>query len=156
VPAVAAAIEHLRSCPEHELPLAATRLADWPLPKSDFFHWIPVLDRFDSILEAAVAVAGLAAPQTADVGPELRDRLLAVLRISKLLFENCTNRNLYGSFEHVINLLHCSDPDVVLAALQFLFRPSQRISRPKSTKLSLEAAESRILALASATKTGSP
>ncbi|KAI9357936.1 hypothetical protein DFJ73DRAFT_173945 [Zopfochytrium polystomum] len=155
VPAVASAISLLRDCPEEALPEIADKVAEWNLPKSDFFHWIAVLDRFDSLLESAVEKAQLKSVQVQPLDSNVRSTVLAVLRISKVLFDNCTNRNLYNSFEHVSNLLNSNDVDVLLATLQFLFRPSQRMGRQKSSKLALGLAEARVITLAQGTKTRS-
>ena len=43
-------INLLLNCPESELAQYAKNLVSWPLQKSDLNHWVPVLNRFDSIL----------------------------------------------------------------------------------------------------------
>jgi E3 ubiquitin-protein ligase HUWE1 len=51
-PAITEFVQDATKTPLHELPakLAAfPRL--WPLPRGDLYHWIPLLDRFDHILE---------------------------------------------------------------------------------------------------------
>ena len=44
----------------------------WPLPKGDLYHWIPLFNRFDSILEQFNALYGLRnGPQTTPFGRDL-------------------------------------------------------------------------------------
>ncbi|MCJ1309078.1 hypothetical protein MMC25_002733 [Agyrium rufum] len=43
---------HLRSFPRR-----------WPFPRGDLYHWIPLLDRFDTILEQFIQHYGLSGPQ---------------------------------------------------------------------------------------------
>lgn len=102
------------TCSEQELIATAANLNsnEWPYPKSDFSEWVGVLNRFDSILETCVKVWDLknlllskpsqtsSSPTTcADASSEMKPLVLSVLKITKLLWENCTTRNLYSSFE---------------------------------------------------------
>jgi E3 ubiquitin-protein ligase HUWE1 len=51
-PAITEFVQDATRTPLHELPaklVAFPRL--WPLPRGDLYHWIPLLDRFDHILE---------------------------------------------------------------------------------------------------------
>ncbi|CAI4217154.1 unnamed protein product [Parascedosporium putredinis] len=58
------------------LPLLPQALADfpsrWPFPRGDLFHWIPLLNRFDNILECFVATYNLEkGPQTQEFASDL-------------------------------------------------------------------------------------
>ena len=50
----------------------------WPLPRGDLYHWIPLLNRFDNILEQFIKVYGLdAGPQSKPFGTILLNRGIA-------------------------------------------------------------------------------
>lgn len=64
------------------------------------FHWVPVLDRFDSILERICNDFHLQQQvQSREFDSNTKALLLAITSILKVLFEHCTNRNIYNSFE---------------------------------------------------------
>lgn len=144
------------SVPLHELP---THLASfprhWPFPRGDLYHWIPVLNRFDSILERFVQEYGLSEPQTqpferrlllkgdeeqpsaAPPSEELLDNLglsgegdreliEAILSFTRLLLENCGNRSLYSSSSHLNNLLHSTSLSLLKSTLRLSLRLAQR------------------------------
>lgn len=71
---------------------------DWPWPRGDLHHWVPLLDLFDTILEDTVVKYKLKdGPQTIHFDDDHKGVLLAVLDFSRMLVENCGNRNLYAS-----------------------------------------------------------
>lgn len=88
----------LASAPESEIPGLVAGVS-WTWPKSDFFFWTPVLNRFDSILETVVAKHDLKHLQTVPFSPATKELLLAVLDFTRTLWDNCTNRNVYASYE---------------------------------------------------------
>lgn len=92
---------------DHLAPVLAD-LTSWPYPKSDLYHWIPLLNRMDTALEGLVAKYGLATKAPGSVVAVGADgtwktddkaELLAILKLSTFLWENCTNRSLYASYE---------------------------------------------------------
>jgi E3 ubiquitin-protein ligase HUWE1 len=58
-----------------------------------------VLNRFDEILQSVTSKYALEFVQKQAFETPDRLVLLAVLKFSKFLWENCTNRSLYASFE---------------------------------------------------------
>src|SRR6186713_212228 len=51
----------------------------WPFPRGDLYHWIPLLDRFDAILEQFISEYKLdEGPQTQPFGLQLLQKGLAV------------------------------------------------------------------------------
>ncbi|TPX49618.1 hypothetical protein SeLEV6574_g01357 [Synchytrium endobioticum] len=153
--AVMRCIDLLTSASDEELVNISKQLHTWCHPKSDFYHWIPVLNRFDSILESAMPSATKDKPYTVasdgfgpgESGTPTKDILIAVLNITKHLWETCTNRNLYNSFEHLIELLNTRDLDILTAALRLMLRPAQRISAQRSMRSTLLAAHERLMVL---------
>ncbi len=119
----------------------------WPFPKGDLYHWIPLLNRFDEILENFCKTYKLdEGPQTTDIactllesGPEgsektsqdenLRelgfgqdgDRLLveSILNFSKMLIQTCGNRSIYASSNRLNSLLNTTDLSLLECTLSF-------------------------------------
>lgn len=164
-------ITKLTECPEEEIPTLAEGVSNWPFPKTDFFHWIPVLNRFDSILEALVERYDLKHLQRDEFLEQHKSLLLAVLRLSTLLWENCTNRSIYNSYEvnvdtclvhwsaqwlvltgyfvqHLNELLLVRDLDVLIATVRLVLRPAQRLGSQRSLRNSLGTAQERVTILA--------
>jgi len=112
---------------------------EWKYPRGDLFHWIPVLNKFDLVLEKVCADYGLSeascSVQTGELAPDDVAMVTELLRFSRFLLENCTNRNIYNSVEHVNNLLKTSNVDVLLLALRLLHRLAQRMQRPSRSNL---------------------
>lgn len=129
----------------------------WPFPRGDTYHWIPVLNRFDRILELFVRLYGLengpqtqsfqrlllqqgdaeegktAEPATADILDKLhiasdgdRELIEQILNFTRLLLENCGNRSLYSSSDHLDKLLNSTSVSLVKATLRLSLRLSQR------------------------------
>lgn len=90
---VAPFVDHSRS---------ATTTTEWPWPKTDLQHWINVLNRFDSFLEDVINdydLSSMLHPQVNDFTPRTKQLLLAILKFTKLLLENATNRKLFASLD---------------------------------------------------------
>ena len=86
-------------CREEEIPAIVDSIKEWSYPRGDLFHWIAVLNRFDNILENICQNHKLKKLQTENFNEGTRSVLLAILKFSRMLLENCTNRNLYSSYE---------------------------------------------------------
>ncbi|KIW06428.1 hypothetical protein, variant [Verruconis gallopava] len=109
----------------------------WPFPRGDLYHWITVLNRFDTILERFNNCYGLnKGPQrvpfgTGSVIEEARTQektssnaaneqaesiedidvelVKSILRFTILLLSNCGNRSLYASSDRLNDLLNTTD-----------------------------------------------
>ncbi|KAI8810926.1 hypothetical protein BJ742DRAFT_675473 [Cladochytrium replicatum] len=145
---VKALIENLTTCTESEIPEIVDGCHEWPYPKSDMYNWIPVLNRFDGILETVVESCGLKGIQKRPFTSDEKPTVLAILKISRLLWENCNNRNLYNSFEHLTDLLQTTDLDVLDATLKLLLKPAQRVGNQRSLRATFLTAQDRLLTLA--------
>lgn len=116
--------------------------------QSELYHWIDVLDLFDSILEKGVCKEkegqwGLPCDSIAAVAgggggsDHLKDLLIHVISFTSLLIEHSFSRHLYNSMEHLTTLLSSSDMQIVLAVLNLLYVFSKRsnfISRLNSER----------------------
>lgn len=130
-------------------------VAKWPLPRGDLYHWIPLLNRFDTILEKFNTLYHLNdGPQTRDFTCELLldsvgedtsaqwdleklrgigyqgdgdARLVkAILGFTRRLLSHCGNRSIYASSPHLSNLLYSTDLSVVHATLEVALELAQR------------------------------
>lgn len=119
----------------------------WVWPRGDLYTWVAVLNRFDGALARICRETPLVPVQRAPFAAADRRLLLAVLDFSRLLLENCTNRKLYASYEHLDVLLATDDAEV-LEHLLLLLRPAQQHSGSGRHELSVSHA--RLGTLASA------
>ena len=91
----------LSTCPQEDLAAELeSHLSTWDHPRGDLYNWIPVLDRFDAILEKINMESGCAVgAQMKEFDVTSRTLLIAILRATRLLIENCTNRSIYNSYD---------------------------------------------------------
>ncbi|KAF9206640.1 hypothetical protein BGZ49_002096 [Haplosporangium sp. Z 27] len=141
-------IKSLKDCPESEIAVHIEATPEWVWPRGDLFHWVGVLNRFDEILDTICKSHDMKKPQPKELTPEDRRLTLAILNFSRLLLENCTNRNLYASYEQLNDLLHVRDLDVLEACLRLLLRPAQRHSAQRSARSIFTVSQDRLLAIA--------
>lgn len=96
---LATTVEHLLNDNQDQIKIWAN-MESWPFPRSDFFQFSNVLNRFDGILESVCQEYVLEnCIQKRAFDRETKQMVLAILNFSRLLFENCTNRNIYDSYE---------------------------------------------------------
>ncbi|KAL1921444.1 uncharacterized protein VTP21DRAFT_11160 [Calcarisporiella thermophila] len=153
-PAMKKLIQELNEQPESEISKILASFDAWPFPRGDLFLWISVLNRFDTILEKLCERYELKKHvQKEPFADNERQTLLAILRFTKLLLENCTNRNLYNSYEHLNDILNTFDHEVLETTLWLLLRPAQRLSQQRSLRANFVIQNERIMDLASAWST---
>ena len=91
----------ISSLPVHEIPSRLKSFPQhWPFPRGDLYHWIPVLDRFDEILERLIKVYKLNdGPQTIPFGRKvlLGDADEAVTNTSTIVTEQELDKLGFGS-----------------------------------------------------------
>lgn len=138
-------IDELTECPENQLPVKLRQNLTWERPKSNLFHWIPLLNRFDEVFEHYISEYGLDEEFTKlrVMKPEHADILVSCLQFTYLLLEHCANRSIYSSSDRIFHLLNTATIDVRLHALQvavmlgerYLQTNSSKYSSPKPVKL---------------------
>lgn len=123
-----ALIDKLRSCSMDELLDELKQIDSWTFGKSELYHWIDVLDIFDSILEDATKQVGpdwfLACDER--FSAKKCQLLQAVLNFTTFLIEHSFSRHLYNSVEHLTQLLSSTNMEIVLAVLNLLYMFSKR------------------------------
>ncbi|MCO5577300.1 hypothetical protein L7F22_031127 [Adiantum nelumboides] len=95
----------------------------WDFEKGDFHHWVDLFHHFDNFFEKFVKsrkdfqLDG----EFWEYNEELpNEALLQILRVSRVIFENCANKYLFRSHEHLLSLLASTDPALVISALETL------------------------------------
>ncbi|KAI0884665.1 uncharacterized protein GGS22DRAFT_145502 [Annulohypoxylon maeteangense] len=149
-------IDNATSVPLPLLPKTlATFPSRWPFPRGDLYHWIPLLNRFDDVLESFCSTYKLnEGPQTRDIGCDvLRSSsvgdqekanepqdfselgygkdgdvqlVVAILKFTQMLLDHCGNRSMYASSSHLNDLLNSTDFTIVCATLRVGAELAQR------------------------------
>ncbi len=127
-PEVLALQDRITKSSDDELPGVLDSISEWCWPRGDLYYWTGVLNRFDTILETVCRDYELSKIQANDFTPLTKRLVFSILRFSRLLIENCTNRKLYSSFEYLNEILYTRDLDILEAALRLVLRAAQQHS----------------------------
>ncbi|XP_058209928.1 E3 ubiquitin-protein ligase UPL1-like isoform X2 [Rhododendron vialii] len=96
----------------------------WEFEKGDFHHWVDLFNHFNTFFEKYVKTRKDLHVEDSFLEsdpPFPREAVLQILRVIRIILENCTNKHLYSSYEHHLSsLLASTDADVVEACLQTL------------------------------------
>lgn len=96
----------------------------WDFEKGDFHHWVDLFNHFDAFFEKHIKPRKDLLLEDNFLGadpPFPREAVLQILRVIRIILENCTNKHFYSIYEHHLSsLLASTDPDVVEACLQTL------------------------------------
>ncbi|XP_021641769.2 E3 ubiquitin-protein ligase UPL1 isoform X2 [Hevea brasiliensis] len=95
----------------------------WEFDKGDFHHWVDLFNHFDSFFEKHLKPRKdlQVEDNFLESDPSFpREAVLQILRVIRIILENCTNKHFYSSYEHLSFLLASTDADVIEACLQTL------------------------------------
>ncbi|PSR95563.1 E3 ubiquitin-protein like [Actinidia chinensis var. chinensis] len=96
----------------------------WEFEKGDFHHWVDLFNHFDTFFEKHIKTRKDLRVEDNFLEsdpPFPREAVLQILRVIRIILENCTNKHFYSSYEHHLSsLLASTDADVVEACLQTL------------------------------------
>ncbi|CAF3849403.1 unnamed protein product [Rotaria magnacalcarata] len=122
-------IDKVKSCDRKELHELLKPIIVWHIGKCELYHWIDVLNLFDSILEEACTKIGRWMLSCDEPGNgELKTLVLDILHFTTLLIEHSYSRHIYNSTEYLIMLLQSSDLHIVLGVLSLLYILSKHSS----------------------------
>ncbi|KAK9761441.1 E3 ubiquitin-protein ligase tom1 [Basidiobolus ranarum] len=141
-------IDTLSTSNDSDLANTLESIKHWQFSRGDLYNWVIVLDRFDQILETICQEYDLKKIQQKPFSQSTFTLLKGVLHLSRLLLENCTNRNIYNSYEHLNSLLHTNDLTILESTLRLMLRPAQRLSSQRSLRASFSVTQDRILTFA--------
>jgi hypothetical protein len=93
-------IQNLSLCSEEDFIENANRFSSspWIWPKTDLYHWVKVLNRMDFAYDLIVKKYHLPV-QSQSLEKEDIQLLIANLSLTRVLWDNATNRTLYNSYE---------------------------------------------------------
>ncbi|XP_010542518.1 PREDICTED: E3 ubiquitin-protein ligase UPL1-like isoform X2 [Tarenaya hassleriana] len=96
----------------------------WEFNKGDFHHWVDLFNHFDTFFDKHIKPRNdlhIENNFLASDPPFPKEAVLQVLRVIRIVLENCTNKHFYSSYEqHLSLLLASTDGDIVEACLQTL------------------------------------
>ncbi|KAJ8754891.1 hypothetical protein K2173_015403 [Erythroxylum novogranatense] len=96
----------------------------WEFDKGDFHHWVDLFNHFDSFFEKHIKPRKDLQVEDNFLEsdpPFPKEAVLQILRVIRIILENCTNKHFYSSYEqHLSSLLASTDADVIEACLQTL------------------------------------
>ena len=152
-------VQKATAAPLAELPAKLASFPQhWPFPRGDLYHWIPLLDRFDHILELFNKEYGLAkGPQQEPFESRLlekgdsedgmpwslggaefevqdyssegdRELVESVINFTRTLLEHCGNRSLYASSGHLNDLLNTTSQNLLRLVLRLSLRLASRFN----------------------------
>jgi E3 ubiquitin-protein ligase HUWE1 len=98
-PQVVEVILKLLNLTNHDLSEALAQIDNWKWPRSDLNAWIPVLNKFDSILEEVIRDYDVGKLQIKAFTPSAKKIVCEILRFERLLLENSTNRKMFNSYD---------------------------------------------------------
>ncbi|ODQ63987.1 hypothetical protein NADFUDRAFT_52972 [Nadsonia fulvescens var. elongata DSM 6958] len=140
----------LETCSLKDLPKHLNKFAaeSWNRPRGDLYHWIPVLNRFDEILENAIKDDSLDAEyiKPKSIYSKKEKLIVSIIDFTTFLLDNCSNRSLYSSATHLTLLLNYNSIPVVLSSLKLCVRIGLRYAQSRAGKSAAIAIDStRIL-----------
>ncbi|CAN1790208.1 E3 ubiquitin-protein ligase UPL1, partial [Linum perenne] len=96
----------------------------WEFDKGDFHHWVDLFNHFDSFFDKHIKPRKELQLDGSFLEFDAcfpREAVLQILRVIRIILENCTNKHFYSSYEqHLSALLASTDADVVESCLQTL------------------------------------
>ncbi|XP_022735674.1 E3 ubiquitin-protein ligase UPL1-like isoform X2 [Durio zibethinus] len=93
----------------------------WEFDKGDFHHWVELFNHFDTFFDKHIKSRKDLQVEDNFLGsdpPFPREAVLQILRVIRIVLENCPNKHFYSSYEHLSSLLASTDADVIEACLQ--------------------------------------
>ncbi|PWA88758.1 HECT domain-containing protein [Artemisia annua] len=96
----------------------------WDFDKGDFHHWVDLFNHFDTFFEKFIKPRKDLHVEDNFLecdAPFPREAVLQILRVVRIVLDNCSNKHFYSTYEHHLSsLLASTDADVVEACLQTL------------------------------------
>ncbi|CAN6633923.1 E3 ubiquitin-protein ligase Tom1p [Trichomonascus vanleenenianus] len=146
-------VEELANCDLKELVPRLNKFSEnWNRPRGDLCPWIPLLNRFDTMLDEAVEKYGLDKPNPDPIAfnPEDEEVLITILNFTAFLLENCSNRGIYSSLKSVACFLDSLSSAVVHAALSVCVPLGSRIAQSQTGRSIVTSIDpNKVLQLAS-------
>ncbi|KAL8209796.1 hypothetical protein R6Q57_006528 [Mikania cordata] len=122
-PKIKSFIDGVIAAPLENIEVALTSFF-WDFDKGDFHHWVDLFNHFDAFFEKYIKPRKDLQVEDDFLEsdpPFPKEAILQILRVVRIILDNCTNKHFYSSYEHHLSsLLASTNADVVEACLQAL------------------------------------
>ncbi|KAL8239183.1 hypothetical protein R6Q59_015750 [Mikania micrantha] len=122
-PKIKSFIDGVIAAPLENIEVALTSFF-WDFDKGDFHHWVDLFNHFDAFFEKYIKPRKDLQVEDDFLEsdpPFPKEAVLQILRVVRIILDNCTNKHFYSSYEHHLSsLLASTNADVVEACLQAL------------------------------------
>jgi E3 ubiquitin-protein ligase HUWE1 len=112
--------ENIVNSSEKDLPKLLNDNLQWKTSKGNLLNWVPVLNKFDTILESLTRNYGLTEefckPQ--EISTEDTTIVCAILDFTYMLLDNCVNRAIYATSHRLYDLLNSPTIPIAIRVLQ--------------------------------------
>ena len=129
-------IKNINELPQQEIASYLSNFfPDWPLSKTDLFHWVAPLNRLDAILQSILkSYEIITTLQSGPFNPNDKYLILSIIQFFKILLEHCANKSLFSSYDSVVAFMSSIDMDVLEVVLRFLYNPLSKYTGHKNLK----------------------
>ncbi|XP_052620770.1 E3 ubiquitin-protein ligase UPL2 [Lactuca sativa] len=121
-PKVKAFIDKVILCPLQDIAIPLSGFS-WEYNKGNFHHWRPLFLHFDTYFKTYLSARKdllLTDNIIEDDIPFPKQSVLQILRVMRIILENCHNKGSFSGLEHFKLLLASTDPEVLIATLETL------------------------------------
>ncbi|KAI3689153.1 hypothetical protein L2E82_47103 [Cichorium intybus] len=119
---VQAFIDKVIQCPLQDIAIPLSGFS-WEYNKGNFHHWRPLFLHFDTYFKTYLSSRKdllLTDNLIEDDSPFPKQSVLQILRVMRIIIENCHNKGSFSGLEHFKLLLASTDPDILIATLETL------------------------------------
>ncbi|TIC61802.1 hypothetical protein E3Q03_02533 [Wallemia mellicola] len=122
-------LDKIEKSKEEDMALYLEEFGEWKWPKGDLYAYVALLNRLDGVLAKITAEFNLRGTpangsfygvQEKPFDAYTKRLLNAILRFLKLLIDNCSNRKIFNSVEHLDALIVTTDIEVLSCNLKLI------------------------------------
>ena len=115
-------IDEMTTSPLPDLTQLLQNNLTWERPRGDLYHWVPVLNRFDEILETQIQKYGFDKEivPLCEVSESDDSLVTSILLYTSVLLEHCSNRSIYASSDRLYQLVLAPSISIQQATLKVM------------------------------------
>lgn len=115
-------IDEMTTSPLPDLTKLLQNNLRWERPRGDLYHWVPVLNRFDEILETQIQKYGFDKEivPLCEVSESDDSLVTSILLYTSVLLEHCSNRSIYASSDRLYQLVLAPSISIQQATLKVM------------------------------------
>ncbi|XP_051123521.1 E3 ubiquitin-protein ligase UPL2-like isoform X2 [Andrographis paniculata] len=115
-------VDKVIQCPLQDIAIPLSGFC-WEYGKGNFLHWRLLFLHFDTYFKTYISCRNdllLSDEVLGDVTPFPTEAVLQILRVMRIILENCHNKSSFSGIEHFKLLLASTIPEILIAALEVL------------------------------------